>query len=142
MKLNEDGLLDAGIHEMEWYAFYDFFSFSPKRKRLLEGLKKVIDILQATGCTAIYIDGSFVSAKLEPGDWDACFDCCPVKIPDLLIQYPLFDRKKQKKLYGGELFSAFVAADEYGTIYLDFFQQQKENSAKKKGIIKINLNTI
>ena len=142
MRFNDENTLDPGIHEMEWDDFYAFFSFSPKRKELLEGLEKVIPILWEVGCSAIYINGSFVTNKLEPGDWDACFDCDSIKIVnDLLNAYPLFDRKKQKELYKGELFYAQSIADEFGNIFLDFFQQIRYSN-KKKGIVKINLYNI
>ena len=139
MEFNEDHVLSPGIHEMEWEEFYASFSFSPRRKELLEGLKKVVDILQKTGCSVIYIDGSFVSEKLEPGDWDACFDCAPIKTKDVFKQYPLSDRNEQKRLYGGELYLASTEADEYGNKYLEFFQQIT-GTGKKKGIVKIKLN--
>ena len=139
MKFNEEHVLPPGIHEMDWNGFYEFFSFSPRRKRLLEGLKKVVDILQETGCSTIYVDGSFVTQKLEPGDWDACFDCSPIVIRDILKRYPLSNRAEQKRLYGGELFPASNEADEYGNTFLEFFQQIT-NTVKKKGIVKINLN--
>ena len=139
MKFNKDFVLPPGIHEMDWESFYDFFSFSPKRKRLLDGLKKVVDILQETGCSNIYIDGSFVTEKLEPGDWDACFDCPSIIIKDILKRYPLLNRAEQKRLYGGELFPALAKADEYGNTFLAFFQQIT-NTVKKKGIVIIKLN--
>ena len=139
MKFNKDLVLPPGIHEMDWEAFYEFFSFSPRRKKLLEGLKKVVDILQETGCSVIYIDGSFVTKKLEPNDWDACFDCPPIKISDILKRYPLYKRDEQKRLYGGELYHIQTKADQHGTKFLDFFQQIT-NTVKKKGIVKIKLN--
>ena len=139
MNFNKNGILDPGIHKMTWKEFYKSFSFSEQRKKLLEGLEKVVVILREIGATHIYIDGSFVTGKLEPEDWDACFECPTPQISDLLKKYPLYDRKEQKRLYKGELFLQHptVKADEYGNCYLDFFQQKKENSAIKKGIIEL-----
>jgi len=116
---NDNGVLDPGIHKMTWEEFDDSFSFSERRKELLEGLEKVVAILQEIGASHIYIDGSFVTSKLMPGDWDACFDCSKEKIIELVnkYKYPLFDRKLQKLLYKGELFHARWEADEYGTIF-------------------------
>lgn len=139
MKFNESGFLDPGIHTMTWEEFFIEFSFSPKRKVLLEGLKKVVDILKATGCSNVYIDGSFISSRLEPNDWDACFECAPTVIREVYKEFPLLDIKEQKKTYGGELYPASTEADAYRTPYLEFFQQIT-GTPFKKGIIRIQLN--
>lgn len=140
----KDDILPPGIHEVDWGEFESFFSFSPVRKEQLKGLCQVVAILKECGCTAIYIDGSFVTTKLEPGDWDACFECpqppdpCLIK---LVSKYPLIDRKEQKKRYKGELFPAWVFADAAQTIlYRDFFQQVR-NTTLRKGIVKIKLQS-
>jgi len=137
MKFNDNGVLDPGIHKMTWKEFYDFFSFSKRRIELLEGLEKVVAILRKIKATHIYIDGSFVTNKPEPGDWDACFESSKSEANNLLCKYPFTDREVQKELYKGELFHAKSIADEYGNTYLDFFQKKKENSAIKKGIIEL-----
>ncbi|MDR1729849.1 MAG: hypothetical protein LBR52_04225 [Prevotellaceae bacterium] len=138
MNFNADGVLDSGIHKMTWEEFYDFFSFSPRRKELLEGLQKVVVILREIGATHIYVDGSFVTSKEEPGDWDACFDCLSAKAANsLFCKYPFTDRNAQKELYKGELFFSKHEADEFGHTFLEYFQQRKENHATKKGIVEL-----
>jgi hypothetical protein len=124
---------------MIWDDFHAFFSFSPRRKKLLERLKTVIDILQNVGCSAIYIDGSFVTNKVEPNDWDACYMCSLDNRKKLEQKFPLYNRKLQKLLYSGDLFYAYDFADEKDTAYLGYFQKIKGRNPKKKGIIKINL---
>jgi hypothetical protein len=105
----------------------------------LEGLGKVINVLKNCGMTAIYVDGSFVTDKLEPGDWDACFDCSSdMSLRLFLSRYPLRDRELQKSLYKGELFPSWVFADNKGTKYIDFFQKLKITDVKK-GILKMKL---
>ena len=138
IKFNDQGLLDPGIHPMTWKEFYDLFSANSKRrKELMEGLGKVVTILREIGAMRIYIDGSFVTQKLEPNDWDACFDGSIPVVNNLLCKHPFNSRKTQKELYKGELFYAYDEADEFGHTYLEFFQQKKENSAIKKGIIEL-----
>ena len=144
MNFNDNGVLDPGPPiKMTWEEFYNFFSFSPRRKELLIGLEKVLPFIKTIEAT-IYIDGSFVTNKLEPGDWDACYDCHLEDIREKMIEleyrygYPLSDRKKQKLLYKGELFHARWKADEHGTLFIDFFQQIR-NSTDKKGIVEIIL---
>jgi hypothetical protein len=81
---------------------------SERRRELLEGLRQALNSLRAAGCCRAYIDGSFVTAKDEPGDFDACWEAGDVD-PDLLDAALLnfADRRAaQKARFGGELFPA------------------------------------
>ena len=144
MNFLDNGCLPHGIHSMTWDEFYDQFSFSPKRKFLLEGLERAIDTLRQCGCTVIYIDGSFVTQKLEPNDYDACWEGdMGIVVSNLQVIEPLFldfsnGRKSQKLKYKGEIFPAEISADSFGTSYLDFFQQISFTD-EKKGIVAIKL---
>jgi len=40
---------------------------------LLQGLGDALGILQAHGCERVWVDGSFVTDKPDPGDFDCCF---------------------------------------------------------------------
>lgn len=144
---NEDYYLPEGIHEMTWDVFYELFSFSPKRKSLLDGLKQAIETLQKCGCSVIYIDGSFVTQKLEPNDYDACWDGdWELVFRNMSEIEPLFidlkdlssGRLGQKQKYKGEIFPSRFKADSKGTLYIDFFQQISDRNLKK-GIVAIKL---
>jgi hypothetical protein len=143
MDFLDNGCLPHGIHDMTWIEFYDQFSFSPKRKFLLEGLERAIDTLKQCGCTVVYIDGSFVTGKLEPNDYDACWEGdMEIVVSNLQVIEPVFldftnGRKNQKLKYKGEVFPSFIEADK-GILYLDFFQQIRF-STDKKGIVAIKL---
>jgi hypothetical protein len=57
------------------------------------------------GCRRVYIDGSFVTAKNGPNDFDACWEADGVN-PDLLDPTLLTwrdHRAAQKAKFGGEL---------------------------------------
>lgn len=120
------------------------FSFSPKRKILLSGLEKAIKMLKQCGCPILYINGSFVTEKLEPNDYDACWDGdFTAVILNMKKLEPLFldfsnGRKRQKHKYKGEVFPSELSADSSGTLYLEFFQQFRF-SIEKKGIVAIKL---
>ncbi len=144
MEFEDNGCLPAGIHPMTWVDFYEKFSFSPKRKALLVGLQNAITALKQCGCTSIFIDGSFVTNKLEPNDYDACwegdFNSIYHKMNEL---EPVFlevrnPRKLQKEKYFGEFLHVTDIADSKGMCYLEFFQQIRYTT-DKKGIVKINL---
>lgn len=118
------------------------FGRTPRRLALLTGLKAALDALRAAGCSRAYIDGSFVTAKVEPADFDGCWETDGVD-PNLLDPVLLmFDRgrRAQKAKYGGELFPSDWPADPAGTTYLRFFQRDRNDEAK--GIIAINLGAL
>lgn len=144
MEFEDNGCLPPIVHPMTWDEFYENFSFSPKRKELLGGLKKAITKLSECGCTAIYIDGSFVTNTLEPNDYDACWEgdikSVHLKMKEIEPVFLEFGNKQkaQKTKYFGEFFCARDIADSKETCYLDFFQQIRYSKAKK-GIVKINL---
>jgi hypothetical protein len=106
---------------------------------LLAGLEAGLDALRRAGCRRVYIDGSFVTAKDNPDDFDACWESAGVA-GSLLDTVPLIfsnGRAAQKARYGGEFFIAEVAADPHGTRYLDFFQRSRDGAPK--GIIALTL---
>ncbi len=136
------GNLPPGIHEATWDEVAARYGYNPHRLRLLAGLKDALDALQVAGCRRVYLDGSFVSNKETPGDFDACWETAYVDVslldPVLLI---LTDRRAaQKAVYGGELFPADAAADIIGTYYVDYFQVGADG--RRKGIIGMTLGEL
>jgi hypothetical protein len=88
----------------------------------------------------VYLDGSFVTSKDVPGDFDACWEAGGVD-PGLL--HPaLLDfsdhRAAQKAKYGGELFPAEVPAEPGGMRFVDYFQRDRVTGGAK-GIVAIDL---
>ena len=128
--------------EMSIDEFEIEFGFNKIRKTLIEGLKLGIEHLKDCGCKNLYIDGSFVTKKEIPSDFDACWDEDGVDLARLISTYPTivnFDegRKYQKLLYGGEFFLMNTKASPYDT-FINFFQ--KDRDGNKKGIVNIKLN--
>jgi hypothetical protein len=141
-RFNAEGKLPPGIHVCFWEAFVERFGITSHRSNLIAGLKIGMEHLRAAGCAIIYIDGSFVTDKLVPGDFDACWKTEGVDMKQLSAIAPAllkFDNKRadQKAVYGGEFFPAGVPADRSGTLFLDFFQIDR--NGKPKGIIAIDL---
>ncbi len=134
------GLLPPGIHEAEWEEFRARFGGTPHRQRLLAGLEEALFLLAQAGCAAAYVDGSFVTAKERPSDFDACWDVTGVRIPDLDPVLMTFanGRAAQKARFGGELFPAQAGADKAGSTFLAFFQVDKGSGAPK-GIVMLSL---
>ncbi|MDX2031462.1 MAG: hypothetical protein SF339_12375 [Blastocatellia bacterium] len=100
--------------------------------------------LEAAGCRELYIDGSLVTRKARPGDFDACWSAAGVD--DRLIDAVLLDfshgRARMKDKYNGELFIAEAQADfESGRRFLEYFQRDKR-TGKPKGIVGIKLDIV
>ncbi|HEY9848533.1 MAG TPA: hypothetical protein V6D28_03675 [Leptolyngbyaceae cyanobacterium] len=73
-EFDENGNLPPGIHFCEWEEFKERFGTNLTRQRMINGLELAMTQLKAAGCRTIYIDGSFVTSKLTPGDFDACWE--------------------------------------------------------------------
>lgn len=142
LTFQHNGNLPRGIHIMNIEEFEIKYGYNDYRRKLIKGLKLGMSHLKECGCKTIYIDGSFVTTKEFPGDFDACWDAEGVDLYKLKSEYGTIldfseERKNQKTLYFGEFFPAQVPADGY-TLYIDFFQKDKDDNPK--GIIQINLN--
>ncbi|OMC63331.1 hypothetical protein BK121_27805 [Paenibacillus odorifer] len=136
-----NGMLPPGIHNATWEEFKEKYDMNYTRRVQLKGLERAIKCFKSAGCTSIYIDGSFITDKKRPGDYDALYDLD--EIDENLIDSKLLDasiqgRLTQKRYYEGEFFPAFIPAARNGTIYLDYFQNDKKTNSPK-GIIKIEL---
>ncbi len=103
---------------------------------------KALRLLRAAGCKRVYIDGSFVTAKEEPGDFDACWDAQGVDFDAVDDRLLTFDkgRTTQKAAFLGELFIADAGADPQGTLFRTFFQT--DGDGRRKGIIVLNLSDL
>lgn len=132
-------VLPPGIHNATLEEIEQRFATNEKRRTLFEGLRRSVQALRSAGCKAIFLDGSFVTDKPEPGDFDVCWDPAsvdPGKLDPVFLDFAN-RRKRQKEKFGGEFFPAGAKAD--GTsAFLDFFQNDKY-SGQMKGIIKVQL---
>jgi len=99
-----------------------------------------MDSLRLAGCKSVYVDGSFVTTKEIPADFDGCWDLDGVDIS--LLHPVLLDfnsgRLAQKAKYGGELFPAQFTENGSGKTFLEFFTNDKE-TGETKGIVAFNL---
>ena len=95
--------------------------------------------MKSAGCVVVYLDGSYVTEKRAPGDFDVCWDpegVDPAKLDPVLLDFD--DRRRnQKRKYGGEFFPSSAKADGSRT-FVDFFRTDRD-TGKEKGIIRIRL---
>ena len=137
------GNLPPGVHATTWALFVARFGITDHRRRLISGLKRALDSLKRAGCLRTYIDGSFVTDKERPGDYDACWD--PIGVNAALLDPVLlnFDNQRllQKIVFYGELFPSRWPANGAGQRFLEFFQTDK-NTGSEKGIVLLNLQEL
>ena len=136
------GLLPHGIYWTSWYDLSSRFGSNSHRARLLSGLKRGLEALSIAGCQTVYVNGSFVTSKVIPNDYDACWDVTGVNVAQLdtvFLDFKNF-RASQKAKYFGEFFPAQFKAEASSPFrtYLNFFQCDK-NTGGSKGIIGLAL---
>ena len=94
--------------------------------------------LRSAGCASVFVDGSFVTMKDFPGDFDAVWDPRGVDAarldPILLLAS---GRSAQRAKYGGDLFPE-VTEGSSGMLFSEFFQLDKA-TGQPKGIILVDL---
>lgn len=135
-----DGNLPPGVHWATWDEVCDRYGTTRWRRQLLNGLRSAIESLRLAGCQTVYLDGSFVSSKPEPGDFDACWEVTGVdesRVDPVLLTFN-DGRAAQKAKFGGELFPATLKEGKSKRVFLDFFQTNKVTGGQK-GIVALDL---
>ena len=126
-------VLPRGVHKATLEEIGHRFATNEKRRMLFEGFCKAVYVLHKAGCKVIFLDGSFVTDKPEPGDFDACWD--PTGVDESKLDPVLLDfssqRKRQKERFRGEFFPSSGSG-----AMLQFFQKDKYTGLKK-GIIQV-----
>ncbi len=134
-----NGNLPAGEYSCTWSEFENRYSTTTHRIQLLTGLRLALADLKNAGCKTVWVNGSFISDKAQPNDYDACWDSRDID-PDML-EPTLLDfahpRSRMKRKYKGELFIADVPATPYGETFLEFFQKDRDDNPK--GILRLDL---
>lgn len=131
-------LLPAGVYDSTIEEVSVRYAMTPWRQQLFSGLKRGVEHLFSCGCRQVYLDGSYITQKPVPGDYEVCWDMRFVN-PEILD--PVFldfsnGRYNQKQKYFGEYFPASVIERDSGIPFLNYFQQDKE-TGKPKGIIRV-----
>lgn len=132
-------VLPPGIHQTTMEEVRVAFATNDQRILLFDGFQRAVSSLVAAGCRLVYLDGSFVTEKPNPNDFDGCWDSTgvdPTKLDPVLLKFEN-GRAAQKAKYFGELFIAYHFAAP-GIIFLDYFQVDRYSS-EPKGLLVIPL---
>lgn len=135
------GYLPPGAHAAPWSEVAARFNGNGHRTRLVGGLLAALRNLMGAGCRSILLDGSFISQKDLPEDYDGAWNTQgvdPYRVDPALLDFTN-GRAAMKSKYLGELFpaSSFAAP---GVLYRDFFM--KDRNGVPKGVITIDLGSL
>jgi hypothetical protein len=135
-KFMTNGNLPPGIHRASMAQAKLRFARTYHRKELFRGFRNLAIHLKEANCQTLYLDGSFVTSKEQPDDYDAVWDPVGVtnKIDPVLLTRDKIEERKKK--YFGDVFVHLP--DSGGFPHLEYFQRDRDDYSDK-GIIKIDL---
>lgn len=138
---SDTGYLPPGVHNVGWSDVVRLCGGNTHRLKLLDGLRSALINLRAAGCLAVLLDGSFVSLKALPNDYDGAWETKGVdpNLIDIILLTFSNGRAAMKAKYGGELFPASLEAAP-GVLYSEFFQSDRDGN--QKGVLMIDLRSI
>jgi hypothetical protein len=99
-------VLPPGVHPATLAEVATTFATNAKRRLLYDGLRPAAMALRIAGCGKLYLDGSYVTAKAVPEDYDGCWDPTgmdPAKLDPVFLDFTN-KRQAMKKKFGGEFF--------------------------------------
>jgi hypothetical protein len=142
-EFDAQGLLPPGLHDAtlaEVRERFGRFQVSDCRLKLCQQLEAFLqDVRSSTLIEAVIVDGSFVTAKDEPGDIDVILvlssnhDWSERLRP---FEYNLLSKKQVRKRFG---FDLFVASQGSQTLQASvvFFEQVKNVPGAIKGLVRV-----
>jgi hypothetical protein len=135
--LDDNGNLPPGIHVATLKEVEERFAYNSYRQNLFNGLKLLVKELSKAGCTRLYLNGSFITDKVQPNDYDACWEIENIQPTiDPLLLNPFKQLAEIKSKYKGDIFPRIPELMK-GIDHLEIFQL--DINVNIKGIIVIEL---
>jgi hypothetical protein len=136
----DDGYLPVGVHPCtEPEVTFRFGSQGQRRRRLIVRLRRWIELGCDVGASRLLVDGSFVTAKLEPKDIDAVM-LLPSSYADSLANGVWAAIELDEMFVTRQPEELFPAENELiWNEWCDFFSQTREIDRRCKGIIEVML---
>ncbi|WP_214811798.1 hypothetical protein [Exiguobacterium sp. s127] len=126
--MNEEGILSAGIHELNLDDFYEMFCFNSCREKFKNEFEGLMQFVKTSDAQFLFIGGSFVTYKINPKD----LDC--------LIVYPKRSDIPSSKVKGlKDLDIQYASSDFPNSVdaYLHLFSHDSSNV--EKGIVQVKI---
>lgn len=113
------------------------FAHNEKRKQLFDGLEEVISILKECNCPEVFLDGSFITKKEQPNDYDLCYEPTGVLATERFREF-LRGRSTNKEKYRGDIF-VHMPVPPFYVNHVNNWQKDGRNEDVAKGILRIDL---
>lgn len=125
---------------MQWNEVVQYFGNNYHRMRLIGGLEAACRNLSSAGCKWLILDGSFVTKKLLPGDYDGVWesDRDDYRLLDPVLLDFSEQRAAMKVKYLGDLFPVNLN-EASGQHFVDFFRTDR--NGVEKGLVRIKLES-
>ena len=141
--LRDDGYLPEGLHPAALpEVLFRFGSATPRRRRLALRVRRWVELARAVAAPRLFVDGSFVTAKPDPGDVDAVL-LLPGDFADRAARGEAAAVALESMLlfrHPEELFAAEDVRD--WDEWLEFFTQTREPDGRRKGVVEISLDSL
>ena len=139
-KFCDDGYLPEGLYKaLESEVIFRFGSSSKQRRRLGLRLRRWIELARLIGGLRLLVDGSFVTAKVEPADIDAVI----LLPPDFQHQIELGVEaalELEEMILTRRPEEIFAAEDETDwNEWVEFFSRTREADGRRKGLAEVKL---
>jgi hypothetical protein len=145
LELTEAGYLAPGIHDAsldDIERAFGGFQRSDRRIRLFEKLRGLVDQVQSLGFVRhLIVDGSFVTAKPEPGDIDLIVVVDPTIYEQEEWSPAEYNALSSNRLRRRYAFDVFVAAEGGQTYhrYLEYFSRVRGDVHGEKGVVRVTI---
>jgi len=108
-----------------------------QRRKLMKGLRAAASNFEQADVKKLWINGSFITRKLDPNDIDGCWEYTSSVNTSILDPVFLRTRKEMKAKYGLDFFIASIIEAGSGLPFPKFFQVNRNGDPK--GIVVIQL---
>ncbi len=136
----KDGYLPDGVHSCsEAEATFRFGTGSRRRRRLAIRVRRWCELSRGVAAVKLLLDGSFVTAKVDPDDVDAVL-LLPEGFQRLLDEGDAAALELEQMLLTRQPAELFAADDESDwQDWVTFFSRTREPDGRRKGLVEIEL---
>jgi hypothetical protein len=142
LKFNKAGNLSQNLN-LSFSEFKKEFGYNNERKKLIGNAFSFLHTLKRFGTANVYITGSIVTDKKEPGDIDICWDTTGMDYKRCKKEYPeFFSDGGIEALRAATGIHIAAIFDSYSTDILEWYQFDRNGNFRGWGKIPLfNLDT-
>lgn len=132
-EFDPNGNLPVGTHDATLAEIKARFAYNDRRRQLFEAMEKVVLIFRSAKCPEMFLDGSYITSKLEPGGYDFCWEPTGI-IPTEDLRGLFREKAERKKIYLGDIFPRLPQPPYFPDHVIEWQTDRDDNP---KGIIRI-----